>query len=137
MNNNDIVATQKTTIDHEALKVIVDVINKSIIELTAAKKKADMAWANCESMLDKNILKSIETKKNENSKKFTEAINELENNAKVLSSISNLWKDAEDDISNTSKELDELINKINTSLSQLFGLRVFNIKNDQNDSSNI
>ena len=78
-----------------------------------------------------------ETIYGDDDKKFNTAIEQLEHNADVLNTISNIWKDTETEIMSSSKEFDEIINIINNCLSEAFGLKAFKMMDNQNDSSHI
>lgn len=142
MEENKVITnnSSQNVIDPEQLKIVVGIIKRCILELSSAKTKADIAWKNCESTLGENIIKSVSERKQESDKKFKQAIEQLEKYANILDAVSNIWKDTETQIMSSSKEFDEIINKINNNLANVFGMKpiIKNINdNKQNESSNI
>ena len=136
-NENKVVSTQNINIDPEHLKIVVGVIKRCAMDLKNIKKKSDEAWADCRSSLGENVSKSVDIKRESDRKKFEKAIEQLEHNADVLNTVASIWKDTETEILSSSKEFDEIINKINNNLSEAFGLKAFKMMNNQNDSSHI
>lgn len=130
-------SNQSFNIDPEQLKIIVNLIKKSAIDLTNAKKKADEAWNDCRASLGENVTKNIDERKYTSDKKFKKAIAEVENSATVLSTVANIWQDTENEIMSSSQGFEEIITKINSNLAQTFGLKFFKVDNKQNDSSDI
>lgn len=130
-------SNQSFNIDPEQLKIIVNVIKKCVIDLSGAKQKADAAWNDCRTSLGENVTKDIDERKHANDKKFKKAISEVENSTNVLSTVANIWKDTENEIMSSSKDFEEIVNKINNNLVQAFGFKLFKTEDKQNDSSNI
>lgn len=134
MTNN---SSQNVSIDPEQLKIVVGIIKRCMIELSSAKTRADIAWKNCESTLGENVIKSVAERKQESDRKFKKAIEQLEKYSNILDTVSNIWKDTETQIMSSSKEFDEIINKINNNLANAFGIKPLMKDNKQNESSNI
>ena len=130
-------STQNFNIDHEQLKIVADVIKTCTIELANAKQKADNAWNECRVSLGENITQSIDERKASTDKKYKKAIEEVDNSANTLLTVSNIWENTENQLLSSSKEFEEIVNKINNNLIQLFGFKVFKVDNKQNDSSDI
>ncbi len=143
MNENEINlvnGTQNYNVDPEQLKITVGIIKKNLLELDKAKKKADDAWENCKATLSENVTKSLEDKKISNDKRFIIAKEQLEEYANTLDSVSNIWKDTENEIISSSQELEETISNINNNIGNAFGLgfvQQINKDESQNNSSNI
>lgn len=116
--NNDLYTNSKImTVDEEQLKTTSGIIKQYAIELDNLKKQADSLWEKCSVYLDDNILNSINTVKDVNNKKYLNAINELNNYADKMESVSNIWKDAETEIKVSSKRLESLFSDISKTIT--------------------
>ena len=111
---------QNISIDPEQLKIIVGIINKCSFDLKNAKEKADEAWASCKTSLSENVTKDIDDKKEIIKKDFEKALEELDEYALKLDSVSNIWKDTEMEILSTSKEVEQLLSGISKGLFDFF-----------------
>ena len=112
MNNNVYNGSQNITIDEEQLKIAVGQIKKQASELNKIKEQSDTLWEQCIPYLGESISSSINEMKSTNRKKYNDAIDELNNYANKLESVSNIWKDAETEITTSAKNLESLFSDI-------------------------
>lgn len=112
MNNEVYNGSKNITIDEEQLKIIVGQIKKQSGELNQLKDQSDVLWEQLSPYLGESVTSSINSMRDDNRKKYYSAIEELNNYANKLESISNIWKDAEVEITTSAKNLESLFSDI-------------------------
>ncbi len=103
-------------IDEEQLKTIVGVIKRYATDLNKIKNRSDVVWEQCSSYLDDSVSANINEIKASNVTKYTSAMEELIAYANKLESISNIWKEAETEISTSSKNLESIFEEISKNI---------------------
>lgn len=112
MNNEVYNGSKNITIDEEQLKLAVGKIKEQSIELNQLKDQSDLLWEQFSPYLGESVSSSINAMRETNRKKYYSAIEELNNYANKLESISNIWKDAEIEITTSAKNLESLFSDI-------------------------
>lgn len=107
-DNNRFVRNNAIFIDEEQLRVFVGMIKQYAVELNSIKQKNDLIWEQCGKYLGESITSNINIAREYNSKRFKTAIDELDNYANKIESISNIWKDTEIEIKSSSKSLESM-----------------------------
>ena len=104
--------TKNLNVDPDELKAAVSIIKKCLIELNNAKEKADKAWEQCSTNIDKKYLNLLNENKKINQQNFNKAIEDLEYNTNVLNSVADIWKESEQEISSSFKEFNMLFSNL-------------------------
>lgn len=103
-------------IDEEQLKTIVGVIKRYATDLNKIKSRSDNIWEQCSSYLDDSVSANINEIKSANVTKYSTAMEELIAYANKLESISNIWKEAETEITTSSKNLESIFADISKNI---------------------
>ena len=115
----DLNRRQITTIDQEQIKMISGLIKKYSSDLETVRERADLLWESCETYLDPSIINSIDYVKNINKKRYSDAIEELNNYANKIESIANIWNETEQRIKSSSIELEKIFSEIGKTISSI------------------
>ena len=131
MNNYKLENTKSnnTSIDQEQLKLLSVKIKKYIDELSNSKKKADLAWEKCGECLGENTFKEVNLRRVISTKKYNKGIEQLETFADKLVSISNIWLEAETEITKSTKRLENIFSDIQKNLN--YYLENYDIDNNR------
>ncbi len=127
-NTNDLNTNSKImSVDEEQLKILSGIMKKYANDLNMIKKQSDTIWEQCCVYLDESIVDNINTVKEYNNKKFSSALEELNNYANKMETIANIWQDAETEIKVSSKKLESLFSDISRTMSDAANMITSNI----------
>lgn len=114
------VSNNYLSVNPEELQNLINTLKKSMVDLKNAKNKADDAWSRCEASLGATLTQTINERKTKINESFNKAIDEIDNSTNVLTSVTNIWKDTENEILKSSRTIDDYVLDIAKKISSTF-----------------